>query len=56
MTKSKKVYIFRNTFKGWGIIGNSKHIDTNNALFLDSLENAKHFCDINNLEVIRICK
>lgn len=54
--KSKKVYIFRNIIKGWGIIEDSKHVDTSKALFLDTLEDAKHFCDINKLEVIRICK
>ena len=56
MRKNKRVYIFKNTFKGWGIIEDSKHIDTSKALFLDDLEQAKHFCDMNKLEVIRICK
>ena len=52
----KKVYIFRNIVKGWGIIEDSKHIDTRNALFVDTLETAKHFCNMNNLEVIRVCR
>jgi len=54
--KSKKVYIFKNLTKGWGIIEDSKRIDTSKALFLDTLEDAKHFCDINKLEIIRICQ
>jgi len=52
----KKVYIFRNLIKGWGIIENSRRIDTSKALFLNTLEQAKHFCEINKLEIIRICK
>jgi hypothetical protein len=54
--KVKKVYIFRNTIKGWGIVEDSKHIDTGKALFFEELEQTKHFCDINKLEVIRICR
>ena len=54
--ENKKVFIFKNLYKGWGIIEDSRHIDTSKALFLETLENAKHFCDINKLEVIRICK
>ena len=54
--KNKKVFIFKNLYKGWGIIEDSKHIDTNKALFFDVLEDVKHFCNINKLEIIRICK
>ena len=54
--KTKKVFIFKNLSKGWGIIKDSKHIDTSKALFLETLEDAKHFCDIKKLEVIRICR
>ena len=56
MKNKNKVYIFRNLEKGWGIIRDSRHVDTRKALFFETLEAAKHFCDINKLEVIRICK
>lgn len=52
----KKVYIFRNVLKGWGVIADSRHINTSNAIFFQELEQAQKFCNNNKYEVIRVCR
>lgn len=57
----KKCYIVLNVLSGWKVVLDGKHVDCTKPLATfekgqKGLEQAKNFCNENNLKVVRVCQ